>query len=109
MLPFHHLHKKTHHKHLRIKLTHRQHILVDSFAFAAGIVGPAMTIPELYAVFVTHNASGISLVTWGGFSILSLIWLTYGAVHKQKAILLSSILGFVMNALVVVGALYPAL
>ncbi len=77
---------------------------LDKVTFVAGILGPFMVIPQIYAIFTTHNASGVSITSWVLLTIVTAPWVFYGFAHKDKAIITSFMLWEVANLLVVVGA-----
>lgn len=104
-MKLHHLQKKTHHKHLRVPLSHKKHLLVDGLALFAGIASPIMTMPQVFAIYATKGTTGVSLPTWASYIGLSVIWIFYGAIHKEKAVVLSSFLGIIIDITIVVGVL----
>jgi len=77
---------------------------VDRFAYLSVIV-PILTIPQFYAIFVNHNASNLSLVTWGTYLISACYWTYYGWLHKAKPIWIPNILMVLVDIGVVVGIL----
>lgn len=99
----HHLQKKTHHKHLRVPLSYKNHVWVDSLALFAGIASPVMTLPQVLTIYVARSSAGVSLPTWASYIGISSIWLFYGVMHKEKAVLLSSSLGILLDVIIVVG------
>ncbi len=67
------------------------------------MLGPLMTIPQVQQSLLSHNVQGLSLFTWGAYTVASLIWAGYGFIHAEPPIYFSSIAGFLVNALVVVA------
>ncbi len=105
---FHHLHLRkrgaanTHpfpSKNIGIKL-------LDRAAIVAGIVGPAMTLPQIYQIFAFHNATGVSAFSWAAFAILDIPFIIYGLVHKDRLITVTYILWLVANLTVAFGAIF---
>lgn len=80
-------------------------LFVDKIIFAAAIIEPIFTLPQAYIIFKNRNAADVSLVTWFGFNILTVIWLWYAIVHRDKVVLVYQGLFFVFNTLVIVGGL----
>ncbi len=80
-------------------------IFLDKVTFAAGVIGPFTVLPQIYAVFSTHSAAGVSLVTWLAMFIVTFPWILYGMAHKDKSIIVSFILWEVANLSVVIGVL----
>ncbi len=77
---------------------------LDKAIYGVGVIGPIMTIPQIALVFGHKSAEGLSVITWVTYTILSLFWLMYGIVHKEKPIIISNILWILANGLVALGA-----
>jgi len=86
------------HKHLGIRF-------LDRLLLVVAVIGPLMTLPQIIKIFSTHDATGVSALTWSLFLILGSPWIVYGVVHKEKPIVIAHTLWMIMNALVVTGAL----
>ena len=71
----------------------------------AAVIHPLTALPQVYQIYHTHNVSGISLWTWLGFMALGLIFLAYGILHKIKPFIVTQVLWFIMDLLIVVGTL----
>lgn len=80
-------------------------IFLDRLTFIAGIIGPFTVLPQIYSIFATHSATGVSLTTWLLIFIVTFPWVLYGFAHKDKSIIVSFILWEVVNLGVVVGVL----
>ncbi len=107
MHPLHHLHQrkravKTAHpypaKDWRVKV-------LDRIVFAAGIVGPVMTLPQLQTIYIAHQAAGVSVLSWGAFALLDVPWIVYGIVHRDRTITMTYVLWLIINTAVAVGAI----
>jgi uncharacterized protein with PQ loop repeat len=75
------------------------------FISIVAVASPALTIPQVYLIFSTKMAQGISVVTWLGYVVTSSIWLWYGIAHQERPIVVSSLAGGLLALLVVWGAL----
>lgn len=73
--------------------------------YGVGIVGPLVSIPQLIEIYVRHNVQGISVLSWTGYAVLSVLWLAYGIVHREKPIILTQFLWLLVNVAVIVGAI----
>ncbi len=81
---------------------------LDKTTFIAGVIGPFTVLPQIWGIFSTHSAAGVSLTTWLLIFIVTLPWVFYGIAHKDKSIIVSFMLWEIANAAVVVGVLmYP--
>jgi uncharacterized protein with PQ loop repeat len=82
----------------------------ESVMVFIGIAGPFATLPQLTKLYFTHSqhAPGQSLVTWGLYAVLSLLWFAYGLVEKKPAIYLGNGISVLMNSLMVIGIMVHA-
>ncbi len=78
---------------------------LDRTTFIAGVVGPFTVLPQIYQIFITHQAAGVSAISWLLMFIVTFPWIFYGIAHRDKTIIASFILWEVANALVVIGAI----
>ncbi len=76
---------------------------LDKLTFVAGVVGPFTVLPQIYSIFTSHSAKGVSLATWALIFIVTFPWILYGVAHKDKSIIVSFTLWEVVNLAVVVG------
>jgi MtN3 and saliva related transmembrane protein len=79
--------------------------LLDKVTFIAGVVGPFTVLPQIYSIFSTHSAAGVSLFTWLLMFIVTFPWILYGVAHHDRSIIASFILWEIANLTVVVGVL----
>ena len=54
------------------------------------IIGPIMTLPQVYRIWTTHIVTGFSLITWISYLIISFFWLLLGVFTKNKPIILAN-------------------
>ncbi len=78
---------------------------IDHIIYVVAFIGPIMTIPQIFKVWVEQNPSGVSLLTWSTYTITAFFWGVYGVVHKDKPLMLSSLLWILFDALIVIGIL----
>lgn len=71
----------------------------------AAIVEPLMTIPQIYQIWSTKQAQGVSLLSWVFYLIAAVIWLLYGIKVKDKAVIIASVLWVFVEGLVIAGIL----
>lgn len=79
--------------------------VVDRLVLLAGIVSPMMTLPQIYKIYSTQEAMGVSALSWGAFALLDVPWVVYGIVHRDRAITITYILWTLMNVTVACGAI----
>jgi uncharacterized protein with PQ loop repeat len=75
-----------------------------------GLVSPIATIPQVIKVFATHrqHAAGQSLITWGIYTAISILWVIYGLRRRETPLIIGNALGVIMYGLVAVGILIQA-
>ncbi len=64
-----------------------------------------MTIPQVFAIWISHVASGVSLVSWGAYLISAVVWLWYGLWRRDKNIYLPCVGWILLDSAVLIGAL----
>jgi uncharacterized protein with PQ loop repeat len=80
--------------------------LTARLIYLVAIVGPFTATPQLYEIwFVDKSAAGVSILTWVLFLGMSLIWFTYGAVRRDRPIMISNGLWAIMELFIILGAL----
>ncbi len=79
--------------------------LIDRAVYFAAITEPALVVPQIIRIFSDQDASGVSLGTWVGFEVMTMIWVLYSIEHRQKMVFISSTLFMVVQGLVIIGGL----
>ncbi|HEY2003654.1 MAG TPA: hypothetical protein VGH44_00895 [Candidatus Saccharimonadia bacterium] len=82
-----------------------QRRVINKVILAVAVIQPAGTIPQIVKIYSTHNASSISMLSWGIFVVFDAMWLWYGLAERQKAVILSGALFTLLEGIVVVEAL----
>jgi uncharacterized protein with PQ loop repeat len=80
-------------------------VFLDKLTFVVGVIGPFTVLPQIYSIYSTKSAVGVSLATWALIFIVTFPWILYGIAHKEKSIIVSFILWEVVNLAVVIGVL----
>jgi len=78
---------------------------VDKAIYFVCIVGPIMTLPQIYKIWIEQNASGVSALSWSAYLITAIFWVLYGIAHKQKPLVIISSIWVVLEATIVTGTL----
>ena len=63
-----------------------------------------MTIPQALTIWISHQAAGISTLSWSAYLISAVVWLWYGLQKRDKNIYLPCIGWIVLDGAVLVGA-----
>ncbi len=79
--------------------------LLDRVVLALSVAAPVLTIPQAMDIYTTRDASGVSAITWGAYTLFAFPWLLYGIVHKEPPIIVSNILWIILDSLVFIGVL----
>jgi len=79
--------------------------LIDSLAYVSAIIGPFMTLPQLYGIWVQKNVAGVSVISWSGFAFFNMIFIIYGIMNKEKLIIMNNSIWFIVQVFVVIGIL----
>ena len=98
-----HLHSKQWRALFKAKKT--KLLLVDRLTLFAAILEPLFTLPQVVKIFQFHDSTGVSILTWLGFDVLSLVWLWYGVMHREKLILVYQGLFFLFQSLIIIGGI----
>jgi uncharacterized protein with PQ loop repeat len=91
----HHLFKYLQQKQNRTK--------VDALMSVAAVAHPLMAAPQIYKVFSTQQAAGLSIWTWAAWFGLGLIFMAYGIAHKLKPYIIMQLLWLTVDILMIVG------
>ena len=78
---------------------------IELFALIAGIAQPLITLPQIIAIYGSHSAQDVSLLTWVGYLIFGVTFLVYGLAFKLKPIWIGQIIWVTMQAITVAGIL----
>ncbi len=63
-----------------------------------------MTLPQVWIIWVGHQAAGVSLLSWGAYLLSALLWFWYGLRKGDRNIYLAC-LGWVgLDVAVIAGA-----
>jgi MtN3 and saliva related transmembrane protein len=66
-------------------------------------IGPLATLPQVYQVFLTQDTNGFSATTWITWTILSVVWLFYGLLHKEMPIVISNAISIALQSVIVIA------
>jgi hypothetical protein len=92
-----HRHKKLHRK--------SGSDILDKIVYVIVFSGMLLTLPQIVNVWVDRNISGISLVSWSAYLVVSIFWFIYGLHHREKLIITTSFFWIILHGMVVVGIL----
>jgi len=70
---------------------------IDRLALAVSIIQPLTTIPQIYLIYSSQDASQVSLFMWGAYNVASIILLMYGLKHKLLPVICAQILWLIVQ------------
>ncbi|MBU4069586.1 MAG: hypothetical protein KJ646_01240 [Nanoarchaeota archaeon] len=104
-LHHYHIRKRIYQKHEPFPSKNKLKRNFDKLIYIAVIFGPIMTIPQLLKIWTSKNAAGVSFIAWASFSVISILWLTYGILHKEKPIIFMNLALIILQVLIAISAL----
>lgn len=79
--------------------------MLDSLVLVVAIAAPVMFIPQIYEIFMSKNASGVNPYSFAASAVLAIPWTIYGVVHREKVIVVSSVLVIIVDIIISAGAM----
>src|SRR5690606_13631157 len=98
-------HSVRHHAHVvRTNKKFRKKLFLRILLVAA-IVEPLATLPQLYNIWVLHEAHGVSPATWALYVAGAWVWFFHGLQLKDKPLIISGALWIITESVVALGAI----
>lgn len=63
-----------------------------------------MTIPQVLTIWVSHRATGVSVLSWSAYLASAVLWFWYGVLKHDRNIYLPCVGWITLDAAVIVGA-----
>ncbi|MCB0711187.1 MAG: hypothetical protein KDD67_02535 [Ignavibacteriae bacterium] len=83
----------------------QDHHLLEMVLRAVVLTGPLATVPQIVEIwFIDKSGAGVSFLSWGFYTLLSLVWITYRIIRKDKLILYTNIMWAIGEILIMLGA-----
>ena len=103
---FHHLHKRKRAYKKMETYPHPNFLknFFDKLVYGVSIMVPAVTFIQVWKIWETKNADGISTITFGGYIIGNIVWVIYGGIHKEMPIIVMYGLLLILNGMIMAGA-----
>ena len=87
-----------------VKAQHRDTIMSRALG-TMSLVTMFMTIPQVYTIWVGHEAGGVSVLSWSAYLVSAVLWFAHGVRQGDRNIYLPCIGWAGLDAAVIVGAL----
>ena len=81
------------------------HSFLKYLIYIASFCGPLLTLPHIYYIWLHKSSDGVVVLSWVGYLLIAIIWITYGVTYKNKSVILSSGLWFIVEIIVIIEAL----
>lgn len=78
---------------------------VDFLAYAVSILSLFFTLDQVRLIWITKDATGVSLISWIFYTISAFVWCCYGCMHHDRALTLTNLLWIIFSLCVVLGVL----
>jgi uncharacterized protein with PQ loop repeat len=65
-----------------------------------------MTIPQVYTIWINHQAAGVSVLSWSAYLLAALLWFVHGVRSGDRNIYLACVGWVILDIAVVVGAAF---
>lgn len=79
--------------------------LLDKILPVLSVFTMAMTLPQVWSVWVERDTGGVSLLSWSAYLLSACLWLVDGLRKHDRTIWVACIGWILMDAAVVVGVL----
>jgi len=74
--------------------------MTETLGIIAGLLTTGSFLPQVYQTLKTRDVTGISLLMYLAFTTGVLLWLMYGLLHGQIAVILANGITFVLAAII---------
>ena len=64
-----------------------------------------MTVPQIWTIWIGHQASGVSVLSWSAYLVSALLWFWHGLRKRDRNIYLACIAWIIADSAVIAGAL----
>ena len=87
------------------KILKKERTNIDRAMLAVGTLGPMATIPQLLVIYGQKQVAGISVLTWVFYLVANLLTLSYGIVHRLRALIIANTLWIIIDTAIITGCL----
>ena len=71
--------------------------------YGVAIVAPLALLPQVIQLYVTHDASALSISSFFLLAFLNSLWIIYGLIHREMPIVVSSLLFTIFHIVIISG------
>ena len=89
--------------------THARHAALSQTLFsrllgAMSIFTMLMTVPQVWTIWIGHQAAGVSVISWSAYLLSAVLWFGYGLQKRDRNIYLACVGWIVLDVAVIAGA-----
>ena len=89
----------------RYAITKKDKRFIDKAAYVVGILMPLSTLPQVIQVFTSRDVTGLSMLTWVMYLVLTSLFLIYALVDKIKPLIFTQATWVIIDAMMIAGIL----
>lgn len=76
---------------------------LDKLMVVAAVAAPVALLPQVWQLYASQDASGFSLPSWLALGGINVLWVLYGAVHKEPPIVITHSMFMLLNFAIALG------
>src|SRR5262245_11084289 len=76
---------------------------IDIAVYIVSFSGMFVTLDQLRLVWLEHDVSGVSFLTWSFYTVSASVWCTYGYIHKDKVLIVTNLLWVFIDGAIALG------
>lgn len=99
----HHVRKRIHQNHEQYPHPDRFKSFMDKAVYVVALLGPIMTLPQVFKIWMSGTAAGVSVLSWITYLFSAVFWLVYGILHNEKPIIVTNSLYILLDIMIIVG------
>ncbi|HEY1063923.1 MAG TPA: PQ-loop domain-containing transporter [Candidatus Saccharimonadales bacterium] len=78
---------------------------IDHLMSVAAVIHPLMALPQVFQLYSTKEAAGLSVFMWAAWLVLGMVFLAYGLAHRLKPYILMQVLWIMVDVVMITGIL----
>ena len=79
--------------------------MLDRVVLFIGVAGPVAALPQVIKIYMLHDATGVSALSWALWAVMDIPWIAYCMAHHERPIVTTYTLWLIVNGIVCIGAL----
>jgi len=99
------LRKRVHSKKQKYPHPNKKIAWFDRLIVLVGVFNAFATIPQVLQIWISQDATGVSLASWSYYTFGSIMFLIYGIIHKEVPIIVNYSAALLLYALIVLGTI----